>query len=104
MTRHIDCRKRSKNILHFIKRTPPNIPSPRNYQLDLFSTDDGYFEYSAVATNLALSPRALWYFAAGRGAQEKTIAELKGEFALDVCSHQSLRRQQRLAPALRPGS
>lgn len=59
-------------------------PSPKNYQLDLFSPDDGYFEYSAVATNLALTPRALWFFAAGRGAQEKTFAELKGEFALDV--------------------
>ena len=58
--------------------------SPKNYQLDLFSPDDGYFEYSAVATNLTLTARALWYFAAGRGAQEKTIAELKGEFALDV--------------------
>jgi len=58
--------------------------SPKNYQLDLFSPDDGYFEYSAVATNLTLTPRALWYFAAGRGAQEKTFAELKGEFALDV--------------------
>jgi Transposase DDE domain group 1 len=58
--------------------------SAKNYQLDLFSPDDGYFEYSAVATNLTLTPQALWYFAAGRGAQEKTIAELKGEFALDV--------------------
>ena len=58
--------------------------SPKNYQLDLFSPDDGYFEYSAVATNLTLSPHAWWYFAAGRGAQEKTFAELKGEFALDV--------------------
>ena len=58
--------------------------SPKNYQLDLFSPDDGYFEYSAVATNLTLTPHALWYFAAGRGAQEKTFAELKGEFALDV--------------------
>ena len=58
--------------------------SPKNYQLDLFSPDDGYFEYSAVATNLSLTPRALWYFAAGRGAQEKTIAELKTEFALDA--------------------
>jgi len=56
--------------------------SRRNYQLDLFSPDDGHFEYSAVATNLALSPRALWDFMAGRGAQEKTFAELKGEFAL----------------------
>jgi hypothetical protein len=31
--------------------------SAKNYQLDLFSPDDGYFEYSAVATIL-LSPRA----------------------------------------------
>src|SRR5262249_40863412 len=37
--------------------------SAKNYQLDLFSPDDGYFEYSAVATNLTLTPRALWYFA-----------------------------------------
>jgi len=56
----------------------------KNFQLDLFSPDDGHFEYSAVATNLGLKPRALWYFMAGRGAQEKTLAELKGEFALDV--------------------
>jgi hypothetical protein len=34
-------------------------PSPRNYQLDLFSPDDGYFEYSAVATNLTLTPQML---------------------------------------------
>ena len=58
--------------------------SPKNFQLDLFSPDDGYFEYSAVATNLALTPQALWWFSAGRGAQEKTFAELKGEFALEV--------------------
>jgi Transposase DDE domain group 1 len=58
--------------------------SHRNYQLDLFDPNDGYFEYSAVATNLALSPQSLWYFMAGRGAQEKTFAELKGEFALDA--------------------
>jgi Transposase DDE domain group 1 len=56
----------------------------RNFQLDLFTPDDGHFEYSAVATNLPLGPAALWAFACGRGAQEKTIAELKGEYALDV--------------------
>lgn len=56
----------------------------KNFQLDLFSPDDGHFEYSAVATNKALSGPMLWAFAAGRGAQEKTLAELKGEFALDV--------------------
>jgi hypothetical protein len=58
--------------------------TPKNYQLDLFSPDDGYFEYSAITTNLDLAPQALWHFAAGRGAQEKTFAELKGEFAFDV--------------------
>jgi len=58
--------------------------SPRNFQLDLFTPDDGHFEYSAVATNLSLDLPALYAFICGRGAQEKTIAELKGEFALDV--------------------
>ena len=29
----------------------------RNFQLDLFTPDDGHYEYSAVATNLALGPR-----------------------------------------------
>ena len=58
--------------------------SRKNFQLDLFTPDDGHFEYYAVATNMALSLPALFAFVCGRGAQEKTIAELKGEFALDV--------------------
>jgi hypothetical protein len=58
--------------------------SPKNFQLDLFTPDDGHFEYAAVATNMALDLSALYAFSCGRGAQEKTIAELKGEFALDV--------------------
>ena len=58
--------------------------SPKNFQLDLFTPDDGHFEYYAVATNMVLSLPALYAFIGGRGAQEKTIAELKGEFALDV--------------------
>ena len=56
----------------------------RNFQLDLFTPDDGHDEYSAVATNMPLGLAALWAFACGRGAQEKTFAELTGEFALDV--------------------
>jgi hypothetical protein len=32
----------------------------RNFQLDLFTPDDGHYEYSAVATNLALAPAASW--------------------------------------------
>jgi hypothetical protein len=58
--------------------------SPKNFQLDLFTPDDGHFEYYAVATNMALTLPALYAFIGGRGAQEKTLAELKGEFALDV--------------------
>ena len=58
--------------------------TPRNFQLDLFTPDDGHFGYSAVATDLPLGLPALFAFVSGRGAQEKTFAELKGEFALDV--------------------
>ncbi len=57
--------------------------SPKNYQLNLFSPDDGTYEYSAVATNLSLPPADLWYFMAGHGVQEKTFAELKDGFAFD---------------------
>jgi DDE family transposase len=59
-------------------------PTRKNFQLDLFSPDDGHYEYSAITTNKDVGGPALWHFAAGRGAQEKTIAELKGEFALDA--------------------
>jgi hypothetical protein len=57
--------------------------SPKNYQLDLFSPDDGTYEYSAVTTDLSLNPVDLWYFMAGHGVQEKTFAELKDGFAFD---------------------
>jgi len=56
----------------------------KNFQLDLFSPDDGHFEYSAVATTMPLRVRALWRFAAGRGGHEKTLAELKQHLALDA--------------------
>jgi hypothetical protein len=56
----------------------------KNFQLDLFSPDDGHFEYAAITTNKTLGGSALWQFMAGRGAQEKTLGELKGEFAFDV--------------------
>jgi len=55
--------------------------SAKNYQLDLFDPNDGYYEYSAVATNLELSGRKLWHFMCGRGAHEKAIGELKSGLA-----------------------
>lgn len=56
----------------------------RNYQLDLFDPDDGYFEYSAITTSKDISPAVLWEFMAGRGAHEKTFAEIKSEWAFDT--------------------
>lgn len=56
----------------------------KNYQLDLFDPADGHWEYSAVATNLKLSPSRLWHFMCGRGAHEKLIGELKSGLAFDT--------------------
>jgi hypothetical protein len=55
--------------------------SRKNYQLDLFDPNDGYYEYCAIATNLSLVPRKLWNFMAGRGEHEKVIGHLKGQLA-----------------------
>lgn len=73
-----------KTLRVVVYRKPVHHKSRKNYQLDLFDPDDGYFEYSAVTTNMALSAASLWDFMAGRGAQEKTFGELKGEWAFDV--------------------
>ena len=53
----------------------------KNFQLDLFNPDDGHYEYSAVTSNLDYTLANLWYFMAGRGAHEKTIAQLKSQLA-----------------------
>jgi hypothetical protein len=37
--------------------------SPKNFDLDLFTRDDGHFGYSAVATKLTLDLPALYAFA-----------------------------------------
>jgi hypothetical protein len=58
--------------------------SAKNYQLDLFDPDDGYWEYSAIATNLEFSGPRLWHFLCGRGAHEKAIGELKSGLAFDA--------------------
>lgn len=73
-----------KTLRVVVYRKPVHHQTKKNYQLDLFDPEDGYFEYSAVTTNLDLGAVALWDFMAGRGAQEKTFAELKGQWALDI--------------------
>lgn len=53
----------------------------KNFQLDLFDPNDGYYEYSAITSNLDYTLPNLWHFMAGRGAHEKTIGQLKSGLA-----------------------
>lgn len=64
-----------------IYRKKVHHPTRKNYQLDLFDPDDGHWEYSAIASNLALTPERLWHFMCGRGMHEKVIGELKSSLA-----------------------
>ena len=52
-------------------------------QLDLFTPDDGIYEYSVIQTNKTLRADHLWDFYNGRSAMEHQIAEIKNEFAFD---------------------
>lgn len=58
--------------------------SPKNCQLDLFDPDGGYYEYSAVATNLPWDAHRVWHFMCGRGAHEKAIGQMRSELAFDT--------------------
>jgi hypothetical protein len=78
----IDAWERTERIVVYRKRVSHR--SRKNFQMDLFSPDDGHYEYSAVATNKTLTIAALWQFMAGRGGHEKTLGELKQNFAFDA--------------------
>ena len=71
--------KRSERVVVFRKRISGK--PARAFQLDLFQPDDGYYEYSMVATNKAVDERTVWLFMAGRGGHEHTIGELKSGLA-----------------------
>lgn len=71
--------KRFVRVIIFRKRV--HHPSAKNFQLDLFDPSNGYYEYSAAATNLDLTGDALWQFICGRGTHEKVYGELKRGFA-----------------------
>ena len=66
-----------------IYRTRRSHKPVKGTQLDLFNPDDGYWEYSVVATNKDLGLLALWHFMNGHGVHEKTLAELKSGFTYD---------------------
>jgi hypothetical protein len=70
---------RSERIVVFRKKVSGR--SRKNFQLDLFTPDDGHYEYSMVATNKHVHEAAVWAFMAGRGGHEKTLGELKQNLA-----------------------
>jgi hypothetical protein len=76
---HIETWGRTERIVVFRKRVSGK--SRKNFQLDLFSPDDGHYEYSMVATNKTIGVQAVWAFMAGRGGHEKTLGELKQHLA-----------------------
>jgi hypothetical protein len=53
------------------------------YQLDLFSPDDGIYEYEVICSNKEITGKELLDFYNGRCAMEHDISELKQEFAFD---------------------
>lgn len=67
-----------------IYRKKVHHKSRKNYQLDLFDPNDGYYEYSAITTNLSWNARRLWNFLAGRGLHEKVVGQLKSHLAFDT--------------------
>jgi hypothetical protein len=55
---------------------------PKNFQLDLFSPNDGLYEYSAVVTDTKQwEAKELLLFISGRSGQENSLSELKDDFA-----------------------
>jgi len=58
--------------------------STKHFQLNLFSPNNGIYEYSAVITDTKeWNPEELLKFVSGRSAQENSISELKTSFAFD---------------------
>src|ERR671923_2471916 len=73
-----------KTLRVVVYRKPVHHETKKNFQLDLFDPDNGYYEYSAVTTNLELGAPVLWDFMAGRGAQEKNFGSTKRQLGVGV--------------------
>ena len=73
-----------REILITIYRKRVRHQTAKNFQLDLFDPDDGYWEYSAVTSNLGFTIARLWQFMCGRGSHEKVIGELKTGLAFNT--------------------
>ncbi len=71
-------------VICFRKKISDKEGGTVGHQLDLFSPDDGIYEYFVLHTNKRIRPENLVEFYNGRCGMEHQIAEIKGEFAFDV--------------------
>ena len=83
---HLKPWERRERVVVYRKRV--HHVTKKNFQLDLFDPDDGYYEYSAIASNKTLAGPRLWLFMCGRGVHEKAYGELKSGFAFDTVPSQ----------------
>ena len=72
-----------ERLFLFVRVKEPEEKKVKEYQLNLFSPDDGNYKYSAICTNMNLKAKNLFKFMSGRSAQEKAIGELKSDFSFD---------------------
>ncbi len=70
-------------LYFFRSKISDKIPKS-GHQLDLFTPDDGVYEYSVITSNKDICADKVLDFFNGRCAMEHQISELKGEFAFDV--------------------
>ena len=71
-------------VICFRKKISEKPGGTVGHQLDLFSPDDGIYEYFVLHTNKKIQPENLVEFYNGRCAMEHQLAEIKGEFGFDV--------------------
>lgn len=70
---------------HYVLVLRKKLENPKKeFQLNLFSPNNGIYQYSAIVTNNKVwNPKDLLLFVSGRSGQEKSIGELKKHFAFD---------------------
>jgi hypothetical protein len=70
---------------HYVFVLRKRLKDPeKGFQLNLFSPNNGIYEYSAVVTDTKdWDPGELLLFVSGRSGQENSIGELKSNFAFD---------------------
>jgi len=81
----VDAPIESLGYQHYVLVLRKKLREPaKPFQLDLFSPNNGIYEYSAIVTDTKdWDPEDLLLFVCGRSSQENSIGELKGNFAFD---------------------